>query len=141
MAFTWATDPSAVVTAPSGARQLVGYVDRNKPPAGEFNWLFQQLGTVTGQIEAIDTDIGNLVTSIGDVADDLDLVKNPATTTATQSGRTITQIDSGTKRWVISWTGNRISSIAYQDPAGSTVATYTPTYATSGRAITTWTKS
>lgn len=47
MAFTWATDPGAVVTAPSGARQLVGYVDGNKPPAGEFNWLFQQVANVS----------------------------------------------------------------------------------------------
>lgn len=141
MAFTWATDPGAVVTAPSGARQLVGYVDGNKPPAGEFNWLFQQLGTVTGELDALNIDLGGLETSIGDVEDGLDLVKNPATTTITQSGRTITQIDIGTDRKVINWTGNRISSINFQSPAGVTVATYTPTYSTSGRAITTWTKS
>jgi hypothetical protein len=40
---TWATDPSAQVTAPSSDKQATGWIGGEEPPAGFLNWLFTWL--------------------------------------------------------------------------------------------------
>jgi hypothetical protein len=65
MAFTWATDPGADVQEPSSGRKALGYETGNKPPAGEFNWLFQQVANISGLVGYTFEGVGGLDSMVG----------------------------------------------------------------------------
>lgn len=65
MAFTWATSAEADVQEPSSGLKLLGYVSGQKPTAGNFNWLFQQVADISGAFSLQFQAIGHLPSMIG----------------------------------------------------------------------------
>lgn len=65
MAFSWATDPAAVVVEPPAGLKAKGYVAQQKPTAGNFNWLFQQVAAVSQRQALVFEGIGHLPGMIG----------------------------------------------------------------------------
>lgn len=120
--ISWSTGGGAIVAEPTGGKKAAGFASPELPSDGEFNWILKRLDE---WIQFLDGEVSEL--------------RFPPTTTYTWTGKNLTQIDAGTFRIVIAYSGRQIATIQLRQPSGTLVATYTPTV--SGRKITAWTRS